>query len=535
MHQHRTGTDRRGWICKSLATTIGTGVLLGLAACGGSSGNDKDSKTPLPLAQACPSYTSDSLPNGAKVTSTEIRAATGNMTEACIVRGEIVTSDTSTILWAVELPEFEDWNGKTLTVGGGAFDGFIPTDEGYIQAFTMPAANKFVRISSDSGHQSQGFEWAVDDDALKNHGYMANHLALQVGVQVAQDFFKKEPTHRYMIGQSNGGRSGLAAAQMFPEDYHGIVALEPAISQQAHEVNVGGVLMKHIFSNRDNWLNAAQIKLYAEAETRACDGLDGLEDGIIGNVEACNYVPDELLCTGASNDSCLTAGQIETIRLVYADKELSVEFTQGQRGYPRFGRGGASTSDWASYLFGRSFEEPASFDYMVGDEAARVVENDPDATLMSHDPTLYQAEYMRLAKELDATNPDLSAFHANGGKLLVWYGLSDTCVSLYRTVDYLKSVEEALGKIEYSEFVRFVTSPGIGHNLDGPGAGEIDFVGVIDDWVETGKAPEQLIGSHFEQGATEPSSQRPACQYPLFPRYMGGDETKAESFACVAS
>nr|WP_311221899.1 MULTISPECIES: tannase/feruloyl esterase family alpha/beta hydrolase [unclassified Acidovorax] len=44
-------------------------------------------------------------------------------------------------------------------------------------------------------------------------------------------------------------------------------------------------------------------------ETSACDALDGLKDGIIGNVEACNYVPTDLLCTGAETDSCLTAGR----------------------------------------------------------------------------------------------------------------------------------------------------------------------------------------------------------------------------------
>lgn len=78
----------------------------------------------------------------------------------------------------------------------------------------------------------------------------------------------------------------------------------------------------------------------------ACDGLDGLKDGIIGNIEACNYVPTDLLCQGADNDSCLTAGQIESIRLIYSDHKTPVTLSRGAVGYPRYGRCGASTSYW---------------------------------------------------------------------------------------------------------------------------------------------------------------------------------------------
>ena len=33
-------------------------------------------------------------------------------------------------------------------------------------------------------------------------------------------------------------------------------------------------------------MSPAKIALYAKAEVAACDGLDGLKDGIIGNIEA---------------------------------------------------------------------------------------------------------------------------------------------------------------------------------------------------------------------------------------------------------
>ena len=90
-----------------------------------------------PLAEACAAYTSAALPHGAKVTRTELRKADATLPDACIVRGQIVSSPESTIQWAVELPTQAQWNCKTLTIGGG-FDGFIPTDDPWYQQLVGP-------------------------------------------------------------------------------------------------------------------------------------------------------------------------------------------------------------------------------------------------------------------------------------------------------------------------------------------------------------------------------------------------------------
>ncbi|MDZ7864337.1 tannase/feruloyl esterase family alpha/beta hydrolase [Acidovorax sp.] len=520
-----------------LAATL---TALALTACGGS-----DSSAPAasqPLAQACPTYRTATLPHGATITRTELRAAEGLLPEVCIVRGEIVSSPQSTIHWAVELPAGTVWNGKTLTVGGGAFDGFIPTDDPWYQHIIGASAQTYVKMSSDSGHLAPGFAWGASDVALRNHAFDANHFVLEVGTAIASDFYGKRPTRRYHIGHSNGGRSALAATQNYPKDYDGVVAMEPAISQQAHQANLGPTLLRHVFSKPENWLSPAKIALYARAETAACDALDGLADGIIGNVAACNYVPTELLCKGADSDSCLTAGQIESVRLIYAQKDVPVTLSQGARGYPGFGRGGAATSDWEAYVFGPSFEARDSFNYMAVSAAARLVEGNPAADLLQHDPTRYQASYLRLANMIDATNPDISAFADNGGKLLIWYGMGDACVSVYRTAEYLDSVRQRLGASKVQGFARMLTSPSNGHNLDGPGTDpvSIDLLAAMDAWVERGTAPDRLVATRYEPadpraGRQIPVLQRPVCEYPKFPRFDGkGDPAKAESFSCSA-
>jgi feruloyl esterase len=285
-------------------------------------------------------------------------------------------------------------------------------------------------------------------------------------------------------------------------------------------------------------MSPAKIALYAKAEVAACDGLDGLKDGIIGNIEACNYVPTDLLCQGADNDSCLTAGQIESIRLIYSDHKTPVTLSRGAVGYPRYGRGGSSNSDWQSYMFGTSFDAPDSFNHMAVTEAARLVEGNPNANILTHDPTQYQAQYQRLAEVIDGTDPDIAAFADNGGKLLIWYGLGDTCVSLYRTAEYFDTVKQRLGASKVQTFARMVTSPSNGHDLDGVGTEprSIDLLAAMDAWVEKGTAPDKLVATKFAPGTTTPVAQRPVCEYPKFPRYNGtGDPAKAESFTCSAT
>jgi feruloyl esterase len=460
-------------------------------------------------------------------------------TKSCRIYGTIATAPSSTITWSVEVPEPSEWNGKTITLGGGGYDGFIPTDS-YVLSYAGAAANNFVRISSDSGHQTTDFfPWGNDDVALKNHAYEANHQVLAVGTRIALEMFGKAPTRRYMFGQSNGGRAGLAAAQHYPDDYDGIISLSTAISQQAHQANVGPVIQRFVASDPANWMSRQKLTLYSNAEIAACDGLDGLADGVISNIEACHYVPTALLCppdmvNPETNNTCLTQGQIDGIAAIYADKNVPVVLTRGEIGYPRFGRGGAAM-DWTNYIYGSSFaNRSGAFNYFAVDQASKVLANDGNASVMTFDPTQYQAQFLRLATEMDTTDPDLSRFAARGGKLIIWYGTADACVSMYRVAQYYDEVRRTMGADKVQAFSRFLTTPHVGHDLSGPGPNTMDLITAMDDWVENDQAPDHVISSKVTGGVTR--FTRPMCSYPMFPRYKGsGDETQAENFFCSAS
>ncbi len=75
--------------------------------------------------------------------------------------------------------------------------------------------------------------------------------------------------------------------------------------------------------------------------------------------------------------------------------------------------------------------------------------------------------------------------------------------------------------------------PGMAHCGGGEGPNTFDQVGAIQQWVEQGQAPEQMIASHVEKGTVDRT--RPLCPYPQVARYKGtGSTDDAANFTCAA-
>src|SRR5690606_13440727 len=100
------------------------------------------------------------------------------------------------------------------------------------------------------------------------------------------------PQHAYFVGCSAGGRQGMKAAQMYPEDYDGIVAGAPGLNWSGRALQtvwVGqAVAQAPLPAEKFPTLNAAVIA--------ACDSNDGVTDGVIANPPACSFDPGVLQC-----------------------------------------------------------------------------------------------------------------------------------------------------------------------------------------------------------------------------------------------
>jgi feruloyl esterase len=436
------------------------------------------------------------------------------------------------------------WNGKNLMMGGGVFDGVISMDLFDWQSLpaqmglTRQESAKFVVGSTDSGHQGRGrmpyadYSWAArNPSALRNHASEANHLVQGAMVGLARAFYGKAPTRRYMFGLSNGGRQGLIAAQRHPEDYDGILALAPAISQTAFAANLTPI-MRHIYSDPDNWLDRKRLTIYGAGELAACDELDGLKDGLIGNYRGCRFDPATLFCRNAEDGDCLTAGQVQTLKMWMGEKRVEAPMADGLTGYAIYGPGGPVT-EWR-YLFSSTFGGRDAFDFIAADNIVKnTITDDPIASIMTHEPEKWAKQYLANSELIDATNPDLSQYLARGGKIISVHGAGDYCVSYERTGQYFRSVEARMGREATRNVFRYFVAPSLGHGLDGAGADGFTLFPALMAWVEQGKSPDGQLATKRDSSGTVKFT-RPLCDYGTYPKYNGtGDPNQAASFACV--
>jgi Tannase and feruloyl esterase len=475
------------------------------------------------------------------------------MPDHCRVIGKIAPVDPTApdINFQINLPVV--WNGRSVQFGGGGFNGVLITGLGLVPGATFnapaPLAQGYVTYGTDSGHQNtpnrpvQAF--ASNDEALVNFAHASYKKVRDVAVAVMQIAYGREPQALYFVGSSEGGREGLTMAQRYPKDFNGVFARVPVINWtglQHAGLKDGLALMD------GGWMNPAQVKLVHAAVLQTCDGEDGLVDGVVSNFKACaskmNY--NQLLCKDSPNDSCLTAKQIAAIRVLNAPTQFSFALPNGVRSYPGRGPSGedtpayAATGGWISWWTGKSAPTlPPKPDNGIawlygGGAIAYFYANDGAYDITKYKPEDHQTRLQKVAASMDSTNPDLSAFAAAGGKLILLDHMADYAKSPYATAQYFESVQQRMGAKKVAEFVRFYTAPTVDHV--GTGAPALfDPLGALSAWVEKAQAPANL--QLVEQNAKAPFEvirSRPLCEWPQWPRYVGGDVRGAGSFRCGA-
>lgn len=476
--------------------------------------------------------------------------------EHCQVIGAIAPVDprAPSIRFQVNLPT--QWNGRSLQYGGGGFNGVLINALGFTPSSRPdrpgPLARGYATYGTDSGHQNapnvplQAF--ALNDEALVNFAHASYKKVRDLAVELMKRRYGSAPAKLYFFGSSEGGREGLTMAQRYPADFDGIFSRVPVINWVALQV-AGTRAGSAQFGG--GWLSPAVTKLVHDAVVATCDAKDGLADGIVSDYEGCLAIFDAatLRCPAgvpaAGDGRCLTEAQYAAVRALHSPTLLGFPLADGVRGYPGWGRGGENnpgTGPVGGWPAWQSGDAPptlppgpsSSRAWLYGSGAIQYfIARDPKFDPRGFEPAKHQARLREVSQLMDSMNPDLSAFAARGGKLIISEHMADYAQSPYAGIDYYLRVTERLGQAAADGFLRLYVTPGADHvGMGAPSA--IDMVEVLSDWVERGRAPGDLVqSSHELKPPFAATASRPMCRYPAFPRYQRGDASKAESFTCA--
>jgi feruloyl esterase len=480
----------------------------------------------------------------------------------CEVQGTIASLDPAApaITFQLNLPV--DWNGKAVQYGGGGFNGVLitgldPLRDDPVDA-PLPLTRGYATFGTDSGHQASAYPptelaaFALNDEALENFAYASYKKVHDVAQAVMASFYGQPAARVYYFGGSEGGREGLTMAQRFPDDYDGIVSVVPVINW------VG--LMHAYFPTQlaelnDGWINPNKVAMVAKAVTDACDDLDGLVDGVVNNYLACpaNFHPETLRCPGGTDtgDGCLSDAQIRALEAAHAPYRFPFSLANAVVEYPQWLYGGESTpAGMQQWIVGdKQPSLPVTVDgprwWLYGGNTIRYfIARDPNFDLRTYDPRNFAERVQDVSALMDSTNPDLSAFHARGGKLIVRENAGDYAQSPLAGIRYYSSVVARFGQPMVDEFMRLYVSPASNHSgqmrsttdqLDVPTW--VDLLDPLDRWVTSGQAPEDAL-IQTRSAATPPfdvQAERPLCRYPDYPQYLGGDRFQATSYQCAPS
>lgn len=512
-------------------------------------------------AATCEKLAQLSLPN-ANITSAEV-VATGafqpsttltpwaaqadalyrSLSAFCRVRIASHPSSDSDIKIEVWMP-LEGWNGKLQGRGNGGF-------AGEIDDFSLAIAlhEGYATAGTDTGHAASGTNarWALGHpQKVTDFGYRAIHEMTQDAKLVVKQFYGKHPLQRaYFASCSNGGRQALMEAQRYPDDYDGIIAGAPA-NYWTHLVTSAIWQLQATMLDPASYIPPAKLPAIAKAVDAACDTQDGTADGILDEPRKCHFDPSAMLCKAEDSNSCLTNAQVTALKKIYAGPSDA----NGKQIYPgllpgaKDGQGG-----WGLWITGSEPGKSLMQAFGVGFFSNMVFEKSDWNYRDANVGDIAKTADAKLAKTLNATDPNLSAFKAHGGKLILYHGWNDPAISAVNTINYYQSVVDVMGQDGFDSFARVYMAPGMQHCGGGVGPDSFGENGPspnvkdahqslqlsLEQWVEKGAAPKEIVATKFSDPMSSGQAEmtRTLCPYPKVAKYKGsGDQNDASNFAC---
>jgi feruloyl esterase len=430
----------------------------------------------------------------------------------------------------VRLPD--DWKRRYVQLGGGGFDGFVPDlSNGFGTVGKDPVEHGFVVAASNGGHRGAvfpGASFAADRGLTLSYSVAKIYDTDLVANVLMEAYYGEQPAYRYFTGCSNGGKNASVAASNYFRHYDGIVG---AAGVWGHnDDNVGGADMPGLTAK---WIQTVQVGALAPAKgtalydkvVQACDGLDGVKDGIVANVEACpvQQIARSLRCKGADDGSCLTDEDLakvasHTSNLILHKRAIGPAWSP----LLNLSTMGASAAGLSTGFLQMAFRSATPIDPSTIDLPTQF----PDIKTVLDD--VYS-----MTGDLDG----IKKYLARDKKLILFHGWEDNTVPSYGSVNFFKALRKS--DPHGSRNARLFMAGGVAHCGGGVGADSTDLLYVMTQWVERNAEPGSPANPAlaWRRGAASADISgaqfsRPLCPYPQFPFYRGGNPTQASSYRC---
>lgn len=430
----------------------------------------------------------------------------------------------------------EGWNGRFQALGGGGYStGFGATyltyavAQGFASASTdggLPAGDGLSTIPTD-------LSWARSSDGnvnwllLDNYASKATHDMSVIGQQITKSYYEKPANYSYFAGCSGGGRQALMMAQKYPDVFDGILAVAPAINLQTFIP--AGYWASQVMHETGVYPSPCEVDAFTEAAVKACDRLDGVEDGIISfpdhcKIKAADLVGKNYTCNGVQKT--FSASSAKVIQAAWSGSRSVSE----QYGWFGINKDAKISSNYVPTTCSANNTCHSAGGALFGNWFKYLVAKDPSfETNNMTEKQFFEALHSSLVdytSMLGNSDPNLSNFKGAGGKIISWHGLADEAIPPNGSISYYEEVLK--GDSNAHDFYRFFEAPGVAHCYGGPGPIPNGAMSQLIEWVENDHAPAVL---HATKGSN--NTMRDLCPYPLRQKYIGGDSRKASSFTCA--
>ena len=523
-------------------------------------------------ADPCTNLSSLVLPEVTSITATSVAANSftppGSTAAVPVAFCRVQITVAPAIKIEVWLPPAANWNHRFQAEGGGGYAGVI-SYAALAMAVTGDAqTGQFATASTDTGHPSSGTAngqggangaqagggFALDPAThTLNEGLITDfasrslHEMTVKAKAVIKAYYGRPPKYSYWNGCSTGGRQGWMEAQRFPDDYDGILAGAPAINWDRF---IPAELWPELVMNLEVGAPITQTKLNAvnTAAVAACDGLDGVLDGVINDPRQCHFDPRVLECgaPGASTDPnvCLTAAEADAVRKIWQGaRDVNGKFLW---------YGLEPGASFAGLANSTATTPPVALPFTITLDHFRLwIEQNPAFDWHTLTVATFARDFRESQQKFNdvigTDNPDLSEFQRHGGKMIMYHGWNDQLIFPRGTIDYYRRVIAANRGLKHvQEFARLFMVPGMNHCRGGVGPvnfgqsgvvpvsldKEHDAILALQAWVEHGVPPDKIIGSHVDASGNV-TFTRPLCPYPAEAVYTKhGDTNDAANFAC---